>query len=121
LGEEKISHRWTQMHADEEMLNQITGRIIGCAYRVGNELGYGFLEKVYENAFAHELTKAGLRVDQQFPIAVYYDGVEVGKYFADLLVEGVVLVELKSVRTFDDIHTAQCINYLVPFADLPFD
>ncbi len=102
------------MHADdEERLNQITEKIIGCAYRIGNVLGHGFLEKVYENALAHELMKAGLQVRQQFSIPVIYDSVLVGNFDADLLVEGAVLVELKSVRAFDDIHAAQCINYLV--------
>jgi GxxExxY protein len=102
------------MNADEEVrLNQITERVIGWAYRVGNALGYGFLEKVYENALKHELEKAGLQVRQQFPIPVMYDGVLVGSFDADLLVEEIVLVELKSVRAFDDIHSAQCINYLV--------
>ena len=100
------------MHTDEERLNKITERVIGCAYKVGNTLGYGFLEKVYENAMVHELRKAGLSVQPQHPIPVYYDGVLVGDYVADLLVECEVLVELKSIRTFDDVHTAQCLNYL---------
>src|SRR5271156_6407843 len=96
----------------EDRLNQITEKIIGCAYKVGAALGAGFLEKVNENALALELTKAGLRVEQQHPIAVYYDGVCVGEFFADLLVEGEILVELKSVRSLDQAHFAQCINYL---------
>jgi len=96
----------------EEQFNQITEKIIGCAYRVGNTLGCGFLEKVYENALAHELKKSGFRVDQQKDIEVVYDGVSVGKFNADLLVEGVVLIELKAVKAFDDVHLAQCLNYL---------
>jgi GxxExxY protein len=100
------------MHTDEEMLNQITERIIGCAFTVANGLGCGFAEKVYENAMAHELRKAGLAVEQQKPITVIYDGVVVGEYLADLLVEGTVLVELKAARALDDAHTAQCLNYL---------
>jgi GxxExxY protein len=97
---------------DLEALNALSERIIGAAYKVSNTLGAGFLEKVYENALAHELRKSGLRVEQQFPIPVYYDGVLVGDFFADLLVEATVLVELKAVEAFDDIHTAQCLNYL---------
>ena len=93
-------------------INQITEKIIGCAYKVGNSLGAGFLEKVYENALSHELMKAGLRVNQQMPIQVLYDNVVVGEYFADLLVEDCVVVELKAIRAFDDSHVAQCINYL---------
>ena len=100
------------MHADEDKINQVTQAVIGAAFRVGNTLGCGFLEKVYENALAHELRKMGLRVRQQHPIPVFYDGVRVGKFDCDLLVEETVLVELKSVRAWDDAHTAQCLNYL---------
>ena len=94
------------------MINRITQRIIGCAYTVSNTLGCGFLEKVYEKALAHELHKLGLKVEQQHGIDVYYDGVVVGQYVADLLVEDCVLVELKAIKLLDEIHMAQCINYL---------
>jgi len=90
----------------------LTEKILGCAFRVSNELGPGFLEKVYENALAHELRKAGCTVDQQLPIEVRYDGVVVGTYAADLLVEGRILVELKACRALDDAHMAQGLNYL---------
>jgi GxxExxY protein len=90
----------------------LTARIIGCAYRVANEPGSGFLEKVYENALAHDLRKAGLDAVQQQSIEVHYDGVRVGDYVADLLVEGQILVELKACKDLDDIHLAQCLNYL---------
>jgi GxxExxY protein len=93
-------------------LNKITEQIIGCAYTVANTLGSGFLEKVYENALTYELRKAGLQVGQQHGISVYYDGVVVGEFFADLLVEESVLVELKGIRDLDEIHMAQCLNYL---------
>lgn len=92
--------------------NEITEKIIGCAYRVSNGLGIGFLEKVYENALAHEIRKTGLSVQQQYPIKVVYDSVIVGDYVADLLVENCILVELKAVKALDEIHMAQCINYL---------
>ena len=92
--------------------NQITEKIIGCAYQVSNGLGIGFLEKVYENALVHELRKAGLAVWQQHPVQVIYDSVVVGDYVADLLVENCVLVELKTVKALDEIHLAQCLNYL---------
>ena len=98
------------MNADT--LNALSERIIGCAFTVANRLGSGFLEKVYENALAHELRKAGLRVAQQQGVSVTYDDVIVGEYAADLLVEAAVLVELKAVRALDDIHQAQCMNYL---------
>jgi GxxExxY protein len=90
----------------------LTERIIGCAYTVSNTLGCGFLEKVYENALAHELRKAGMEVRQQEPVKVRYDGVVVGDYVADLIVEGRVLIELKAVDTLDKVHQAQCLNYL---------
>jgi GxxExxY protein len=68
--------------------------------------------KVYENALAHELRKARLAVEQQKIIKIRYDGIVVGDYVADLLVEGVVLVESKAVKILDEVHTAQCLNYL---------
>jgi len=93
-------------------LDAITERIIGCAFTVANELGPGFLEKVYENALAHELRANGLFVEQQKAIQVQYRGMNVGDYCADLLVEHCVVVELKTVRSFDEVHMAQCLNYL---------
>ena len=93
-------------------LNRVTEQIIGCAFKVSNILGCGFLEKVYENALAHELSRSGLEVRQQHGIRVWYDGIVVGEYVADLLVEGLVLVELKAAKALDDVAAAQCINYL---------
>lgn len=100
------------MHADEIRTNALSERIIGCAFRVLNMLGSGFLEKVYENALALEMRKAGLSVAQQQGVTVYYDGTAIGDYVADLVVEGTVIVELKASKTLDPVHTAQCINYL---------
>jgi GxxExxY protein len=100
------------MDTDEERLNQITEKIIGCAFKVHNVLGCGFLEKVYENALAYELRKQGFDVKPQHPVPVFYEGVQVGEYFADLLVQEVVIVELKAQRNLDEVHSAQCINYL---------
>ena len=79
-------------------MNSITEKIIGCAFKVGNTLGCGFLEKVYENALALELGNIGLTVAQQEDIKVFYEGIEVGKYAADLLIDGRILIELKAVR-----------------------
>jgi GxxExxY protein len=76
-----------------------------------NALGVGFFEKVYENALMHELRKAGLTVAQQHNVVVHYDGVVVGAYTADLLVENAMLVELKAVNALDAVHRAQCMNY----------
>ena len=100
------------MHADKLQTNDLSERIIGCAFRVLNTLGAGFLEKVYENAMAHEMREAGLSVAQQKGITVYYKGIVVGEYVADLVVEESVIVELKATRSLDPAHTAQCINYL---------
>jgi GxxExxY protein len=93
-------------------LNTLSEKIIGCAFAVSNGLGCGFLEKVYENALTHELRKAGLKVEQQRSVEVCYDGVVVGSYCIDLLVDELVVVELKAVKAFDDIHAAQGLNYL---------
>jgi len=93
-------------------LEQITEKIIGCAYKVSNTLGNGFLEKVYENALAHELRKNDLQVTQQHLLNVMYDEILVGEYVADLVVNDTVLIELKVVKEIDNIHKAQCINYL---------
>ena len=100
------------MDTDEDILNGLTQKIIGCAFVVHNALGCGFAEKVYENALVHELRKAGLSVVQQMALTVMYDGIVVGQYSADIVVEGKVLVELKCVRACDDAHSAQCLNYL---------
>ena len=101
-----------EMHADASDLNELTRAIVGCAFRVMNTLGAGFLERVYENVLALELGKAGLAVAQQVSVSVCYDIVMVGAYIVDLLVEDVVLVELKAVKALESIHAAQCINYL---------
>ncbi len=93
-------------------MEQLTQKVIASAFTVGNTLGQGFLEKVYENALAHELRKAGVNVRQQHPIQVHYDSVVVGDYLADILVEEVLVIELKAVKALDDVHLAQCLNYL---------
>lgn len=91
---------------------EITELIIKAFYKVYNTLGYGFLEKVYRNALAIELRRLGLEVALEARILVYYEGEVVGEYFADLLVAGVVLVELKVVEKLLEEHEAQLINYL---------
>ncbi|HBE68541.1 MAG TPA: GxxExxY protein [Planctomycetaceae bacterium] len=96
----------------EDELNALTEQVIGCAFRVSNTLGSGFLEKVYENSLAIELRKARIDVRQQAPISVKYEGTVVGEYFADLLVSNLVIVELKAVKEINDAFAAQCLNYL---------
>ena len=100
------------MNADEDRLNEITEAIIGAAFTVSNTLGSGFLEKVYENALALELRSLGLNTVQQAPIEVLYRQQCVGEYFADLLVENSVIVELKAIQKLDPTHMAQVMNYL---------
>ncbi len=86
--------------------------IIKCFYSVYNKLGHGFLEKVYENSLIIELQKYNLYVIQQKPIKVYYDQIEVGKYYADLFVENSIILELKADESICAAHEAQLINYL---------
>lgn len=90
----------------------LTGQIIKAFYTVYNELGYGFLEKVYENALALELESMGLRVGRQRPIKVYYLGRQVGDYYADLIVGGMVIIELKSAEALCEANEAHLVNYL---------
>jgi GxxExxY protein len=90
----------------------LTEKIIRCAFNVHNELGSGFLEKVYENALRIELVQENIEVKQQAPVEVHYKGTVIGSYCADLLVENKVLVELKAVETLVKQHEVQLVNYL---------
>jgi len=100
------------MVKDKVYYDSLTEQIIICAYAVGNKLGYGFLEKIYENSLAIELAATRLNVETQKPITVCYEGQVVGEFFADMVVEDEVIVELKAVKAIGDIHLAQCLNYL---------
>lgn len=91
----------------------ITRKVIGCAYRVYNAMGFGFLESVYEKCLLIELEKAGLRAQAQVSIPVKYDGQSVGDFTADLVVEDKVIVELKSLQRLIKAHEIQLVNYLV--------
>ena len=92
--------------------DELTQKIIGCAFKVHNTLGPGFLEKVYENALRIELEKHGLKVRQQEPIRVTYDGQVVGEYYADLWVQDRIVVELKAAQLLVKQHEVQLVNYL---------
>ncbi len=92
--------------------SDVTEKVIGAFFKVYNTLGYGFSEKVYENSLVIELRKSGLRVEQQKSITVYYEDNNVGEYFADILVNDAVILELKAVRHLLDEHEAQLLNYL---------
>ena len=106
------------MHADNDRLNNLSGWGIGCAFTVLNTPWVGLLEKVYENALAIEMCAAGLAAAQQRGVSVHYNGEVVGEYFADLVVEDLLLVELKTVNALDDTHLppaldpVQCRNFL---------
>ncbi len=91
---------------------KLTETIIGCAYRVYRKLGYGFLESVYEKSLLIELQKAGLNAEFQIPINVMYDEQCVGSFFADIIVEGTIILELKSVSKIITAHEVQLVNYL---------
>ncbi len=91
---------------------QLSNRVIGAFYAVYHQLGYGFLEKVYENALLWELRKKGMKAIQQKRIDVYYDGQRVGEYFADIVVEDSLVLELKAADGIAPEHEAQLINYL---------
>jgi GxxExxY protein len=92
--------------------SEITDAVICAFYNIYNTLGYGFLEKAYENALVIELRKLGLKAEKQVPITVTYSGEVIGEYFCDLLVEDRVIVEIKASRTILPGHEAQLLNYL---------
>ena len=91
----------------------VTETIIGCAYRVYNKMGFGFLESVYEKCLLIELHKAGMDAEAQKPIVVYYDNEIVGEFVADIIVNNTIILELKSVRRVVKAHEVQLVNYLV--------
>ncbi|PKN91980.1 MAG: GxxExxY protein [Chloroflexi bacterium HGW-Chloroflexi-6] len=94
------------------LYEEITSDIIQAFYQVYNTLGYGFLEKVYENSLSKELAKRGHIIKQQVPIQVFYDGDAVGEYFADILVDDKIIIELKAAEEIAKAHEAQLVNYL---------
>lgn len=91
---------------------ELTSKIIKAFYKVNDSLGYGFLEKVYENAMFIELNEMGLQVKRQKNIKVFYKGFKVGDYFADLIINNLVIVELKAAESICEEHETQLINYL---------
>ncbi len=100
------------INTDNFKHSEITERIIKAFFKVYNVLGYGFLEKVYQNALLIELIEKGLSVEKQGQIKVYYENKEVGEYFADLIVEECVIIELKAAEALCEEHEFQLINYL---------
>ncbi len=100
------------MNTDEDKTDLLTERVLGAVFEVSNTLGAGFLEKVYERALLRELDLRGIRATAQTFIPVFYKGYRVGEYFADILVEDVLVLELKCVERLANEHIAQCLNYL---------
>jgi len=100
------------MNADQHGFDFLTERVLGAIFEVSNTLGAGFLEKVYERALLIELTSRGIRATAQTSFPVTYKGQTVGEYFADILVEDALVIELKCVERLANEHTAQCLNYL---------
>lgn len=101
------------MNTDEHgFFDSLTERVLGAVFEVSNTLGAGFLEKVYERALLTELGLRGIRASAQASFPVTYKGHCVGEYFADILVEDVLVIELKRVERLANEHTAQCLNYL---------
>jgi GxxExxY protein len=92
--------------------SDLTEKIINAAYKVHNVLGFGFLEKVYQNALMIELKRMGLKVSSEMPIKVYYRNEIVGEYIADIFVEDKVILELKAIKDLAEIHEVQLVNYL---------
>jgi GxxExxY protein len=92
--------------------SDLTQRIIGCAYNIFNTLGAGFLESVYHQSLLIELRGAGLIVDSQVPLDVYYHDQPVGSFIADMVVEGTVIIELKAIEQLAKVHEVQLLNYL---------
>ena len=100
------------MNADSTDLNSLSEKVLGAVFEVSNTLGAGFLEKVYQRALLRELSLRGIRATAEASFAVTYKGHSVGEYFADLLVEDLLVVELKCAERLANEHTAQCLNYL---------
>jgi len=91
---------------------ELVYQVVGCAMKVHQELGYGFLEKVYENSLMHLLNKENIQTKQQYPVPVHFDSVIVGEYYADIMIENKILIELKTVERITNAHFAQVLNYL---------
>jgi GxxExxY protein len=100
------------MNTDEHGFDYLTESVLGAVFEVSNTLGAGFLEKVYQRALLTELRLRGIRANAETSFTVTYKGHSVGEYFADILVEDVLVIELKCVERLANEHTAQCLNYL---------
>ena len=100
------------MNIDKQKLNVTSSKVIGCSFEVANVLGCGFLEKVYQNALLLEVRRCGLQAEKEKLIQVRYKNQIVGEYFADILVDKTIVIEIKAVKELNEIHQAQLLNYL---------
>ena len=100
------------MSSDKIIHRELSYKVVGMSMQVHRELGYGFLEKVYENSLMVLLRREGIVARQQFPVRVYFEGEDVGYYLADILVAGKIVLEVKTVEGLIDAHRAQALNYL---------
>jgi GxxExxY protein len=98
--------------AENLLYPDLSYRVVGLGMEVHNRLGYGFLEKVYENALMILLRKAGIKAQQQCPVKIYFEGEEIGSYVADIVVADSIILELKSQDTITNVNRAQTLNYL---------
>lgn len=100
------------MNPQTPVTDELTGKVIGCAMKVHSKLGFGYLESVYRNALLHELRKNAIQAQAEQPIQVFYDGMLVGDFKADIIVEENLILELKAVENLNKIHEVQLVNYL---------
>lgn len=106
-------YKVAQLSNEQVRLNSLSEKVIGLSYKVYNKLGRGYVEKVYENALVHELIKQNIQLKQQAYVNVLYDGIIVGEFQPDLIVDNSLLVEIKAVSELSKTHEAQCFNYLL--------
>ena len=101
-----------QVYKDNILYPELSYKIVGLAIRVHTQLGYGYLEKVYENSMMVLFEKEGILVQQQVPTPVYFEGKMVGDYIADIMVDNKIILELKSIKEITEVHKTQAMNYL---------
>jgi len=100
------------MITDEHRFNEVTQKVIGASFEVANTLGRGFVEKVYANALCSEIEHRGILAKREWPVKVFYKGSIVGNFLCDLLVDEQLIIEVKATSGINNLHMAQCLNYL---------
>lgn len=100
------------MHTDDFLYKELTERLLGIAFKIHNKLGFGFLEKIYENALTYEFKKEGISFEKQKTLQVWYEDIIIGDYVADVVVEDKIILEIKAVKELNSTFEAQLLNYL---------